>query len=213
VLASDGSPGEADRPPAPDAAVAESLQPSGPSRVWTGDSDEALAARATNGDTRAFEVLVGRYERVVFSLTLRMTGNRQDARDLTQEVFLRAWRGLRGFDSRMRFFSWIYRIAIHASLNLRRGAVRRELLDWEPESNEGGPEDAAEAHELERDVEAALARLSNGDRQLIVLRHFLDQSYEEIAEILSVPAARVKSRLFEARQRLRRELERRGRKP
>jgi RNA polymerase sigma-70 factor (ECF subfamily) len=169
-----------------------------------------LAGRASRGDVQAFESLVDRYQKVVFNLTLRMTGNRQDARELTQDVFVRAWRGLHGFDTRLRFFSWIYRIAIHACLNLRRSTRRREPLEWEPESGDPEPDQQAEAHELERKVHEALGRLPTGDRQLLVLRHFLDRSHEEIAEVLGVPAMRVKSRLFTARQRLRRELEQRG---
>jgi len=185
-------------------------QPVPGSRVLQGESDEELAGRASRGDDKAFEVLVDRYQKVVFNLTLRMTGSWQDARELTQEVFVRTWRGLHGFDTRLRFFSWIYRIAIHACLNLRRRNARREPLDREPESGDRGPDRQAEAHELERKVHEALGRLSDGDRQLLVLRHFLERSHEEIAEALGVPAMRVKSRLFTARQRLRRELEQRG---
>jgi RNA polymerase sigma-70 factor (ECF subfamily) len=179
----------------------------------THESDEVLAERATRGDSQAFEVLVDRYQRVIFNLTLRMTGNWEDARDLTQDVFVRTWRGLRGFDPRLRFFSWIYRIAIHACLNLRRRSGRQETLEGEVETNEAGPELHVEALELERKIHEALDQLPPGDRQLLVLRHFLDRSYEEIAEVLRVPARKVKSRLFAARKRLRVELERRGLRP
>src|SRR5262245_5118017 len=185
-------------------------QLSAPSRVVPGESDEVLAGQASRGDVQAFEILVDRYQRVVFNLTYRMTGNWQDARELTQDVFVRIWRGLHGFDTRLRFFSWMYRIAIHACLNRRRSAGREQALGWELESREAGPERQAETTELERQVHAALARLSDGDRQLVVLRHFLDRSYEEIAEIMGIPGSRVKSRLFTARQRLRHELEQQG---
>ena len=178
-----------------------------------GESDEELAGRAARGDTRAFEILVDRYQRVVFNLAYRMTGNGEDARELTQEVFVRTWRGLSGFDTRQRFFSWVYRIGVHACLNHRRRAGRQQALDWEPESDESGPDRQVEALELERGIQTALDRLPAGDRHLLVLRHFLDRTYEEIAEVLGVPAMRVKSRLFEARRRLRRELERQGVRP
>lgn len=185
-------------------------QPSGDTSVLAAETDELLAERATGGNDQAFEVLVDRYQRVIFNLTLRMTGNREDARDLTQDVFVRAWRGLHGFDPRRRFFSWIYRIAIHACLNLRRGSGRQETLEAEVETEEAGPELRIEAMELETEIQEALDRLPAGDRQVLVLRHFLDRSYEEIAEVLRVPAKKVKSRLYAARQRLRGELEKRG---
>jgi len=177
------------------------------------EPDEALAERASRGDHQAFGILVDRYERVIFNLTLRMTGNWEDARELTQDVFVRTWMGLRGFDPRLRFFSWIYRIAIHGCLNFRRRVGRQQALEGEPESTAIGPEGRIESLELETKVHQALDRLPEGDRQLLVLRHFLDHSYEEIGEVLRVPAKTVKSRLFAARQRLRAELERRGLKP
>jgi RNA polymerase sigma-70 factor (ECF subfamily) len=182
-------------------------QPSGGLRVWTDERDEVLAEQASRGDERAFEVLVDRYQRVIFNLTLRISGNREDARELTQDVFVKMWRGLRGFDPKRRFFSWTYRIAIHESLNLRRRSGRQEALEAEPEAKEDGPERRFEALEMETRVQEALDELSDGDRQLLVLRHFLDHTYEEIAEVLGVPAGKVKSRLYTARQRLRGALE------
>ena len=207
------APGRAPPGDAPRPLVAASHQLSSPSRVLKVESDEVLAERASQGDDSAFEILVDRYQRVVFNLTLRMTGNRDDARELTQDVFVRTWKGLSGFDPRLRFFSWIYRIAIHDCLNFRRRTGRQQALVEEPETTAAGPESRIEALELETKIHDALDRLPNGDRQLLVLRHFLDRSYEEIAEVLRVPAKKVKSRLFAARQRLRAECERRGLKP
>lgn len=196
-----------------DAAPGTPDQPSAPSRVLNAETDEALAGRASQGEDEAFEILVDRYERVIFNLTLRMTGNWDDARELTQDVFVRTWRGLRGFDPRLRFFSWIYRIAIHDCLNFRRRAGRQQALEWEPETTAVGPEGRIEGLELETTIHQALDRLSEGDRQLLVLRHFLDRSHEEIGEVLRIPAKTVKSRLFAARQRLRAVLEGRGVRP
>ena len=98
-------------------------------------------------------------------------------------------------------------------LNHRRRAGRQQALEGEPETRAPGPEGRLESLELETEVHEALGRLPEGDRQLLVLRHFLDHSYEEIAEVLRIPAKTVKSRLFAARQRLRAEFERRGLKP
>lgn len=173
-------------------------------------TDEVLVLRSLGGDTGAFGEIVERYQRVIYTLAMRMTGSPEDASDLTQGVFLKAWRGLSGFDPHRRFFSWIYRIAIHECLNHRRGGSRFQALEMDPVSEARGPEDCVQGHEIESHVQQGLARLSEGDRQLIILRHFLDESYEAIAETLGVPAKTVKSRLFTARQRLRVELERRG---
>ena len=181
--------------PAPAGPFRSPDQPSGGLRVLTAQSDEDLAERARRGDDGAFGEIVARYQRVIFNLALRMSGSRDDARDLTQDVFVKVWRGLGGFDSRRRFFSWIYRIAIHECLNHRRRSGRVTELTGEPETTEVGPEGRAVAQEAEEGVRAALARLPGGDRELLVLRHFLDLSLEEIAEILRIPAKRVKSRL------------------
>ena len=195
---------------APPTGTTRVHQLSGGPRVLPDESDEVLAERASRGDERAFDEIVGRYQRVIFNLALRMTGCREDSRDLTQEVFVKAWRGLGGFDPARRFFSWIYRIAIHHCLNHRRRSGRTVELEGEIETAEAGPEGRTEAHELETTLHRALDHLPDTDRELIVLRHFLDRSYEEIAGILGVPAQRVKSRLYSARQRLRAGLERMG---
>jgi len=191
------------RPPSPD-------QPFRPRRVLRDEPDEELARRSREGDQQAFAELVARYERPLYALTFRMSGNRDDAADLLQIVFVKAWTGLAGFDDRRRFFSWIYRIAIHASLNHLRSAGRFEPMETEPESGRRGPEDEMARSEREARVQTALRRLSEGDRDILLLRHFLDLSYEEIAEVIGVPVRTVRSRLFTARQRLKAELERHG---
>jgi len=176
----------------------------------SGESDEILVARSLEGKVSAFGELVTRYERVVYTVALRMSGNAEDARDVTQSVFLKAWRGLGGFDPRRRFFSWIYRISVHECLNHRRGRARFEPLMDVHEAVGPGPEQSVETHETEQAVQGALARLSAGDREILILRHFLDQSYEDIAATLGTQEKTVKSRLFAARQRLRAELARSG---
>jgi len=191
------------RPPRPD-------QPFPPSGVLRDEPDEELARRSRSGDRQAFSELVARYERPLYALAFRMSGNREDAADLLQIVFVKAWTGLRGFDDRRRFFSWIYRIAVHTSLNHRRSAGRFEPIGAEPESGQRGPEEEMARSERETRVQAALHRLAAGDRDILILRHFLELSYEEIAEVIGVPGRTVKSRLFTARQRLKAELERHG---
>ncbi len=170
------------------------------------ETDEALVRGTLSGDQRAYGELVTRYQRMVYTLVLRMVGNAEDARELTQVVFVKAWRGLSGFDPGRRFFSWLYRISIHECLNHQRARRRFEALEVEPESRDPGPEARSEAHETEAQVQQALSLLNEQDRQILILRHFLDFTYEQIGEVLKISAKTVKSRLYTARQRLRAEL-------
>jgi len=163
--------------------------------------DGVLAARAAGGDTSAFEALVSRYERVLFRVAHRMLGDYADAADATQTAFVKAYEKLGSFDPRYRFYSWIYRILLNECLNARRGARALEpiLVDL---PGAGSPHDGVEARERRQLVQQALMKLPPEYRQVIVLRHFGDLSYEDIAEILDIPAKTVKSRLYTARQRL-----------
>jgi len=168
--------------------------------MWESD-ETACVVRCLNGDASAFEPLVNRYQRVLFTVALRLLGNAEDARDATQNAFVRAYQRLDTFDPSRRFFSWIYRIAVNESLNLRRAQRPHEPL---PETLEvaGATMEALEARELSERVQAALMTLSAEHREVVVMRHFADLSYQEIAETLDIPEKTVKSRLFSARQRL-----------
>lgn len=166
------------------------------------ENDERLwVARCLKGDASAFEPLVVRYERVLFGVALRLVGNYEDARDATQNTFIRAYERLESFDPERRFFSWIYRIAVNESLNLRRARRPQEPLGTSIEVA-GGQAEAVEAGETAARVERAIAQLSEEYREVVVLRYFGELSYEEISEAVGVPEKTVKSRLFSARQRL-----------
>jgi len=165
------------------------------------NDDRVLVARCLAGDISAFEPLVVRYQRVLFGVSLRLVGNYEDARDATQNAFVRAFEHLESFDPERRFFSWIYRIAVNESLNLRRA---RKPLEEVPEamSVAGGQLEAVEGRERADWVEQAIGQLSEDYREVVVLRYFGDFSYGEISEAVGVPEKTVKSRLFTARQRL-----------
>lgn len=167
------------------------------------DEDGVLVARCLRGDASAFEPIVRRYQRVLFSVAHRMLGNYDDALDATQNAFIRAYEGLAGYDPNRRFFSWIYRIVVNECLNARRARRPGEEL---PEALEGdaakGPLENFEAVERSEAIEAALVRLPEDQRLVLVLRHFADLSYREMSDALGIPEKTVKSRLFEARQRL-----------
>jgi len=174
-------------------------------------SDEsALILRCQEGAVDAREELVCEYERVVYTLAFRMTGDREDARDITQAVFLKVFRGLAGFDTRRRFFSWIYRIAVNESIDRLRARRSGEALDETREDPGDAPDAVTERRQTADMVQAALLELGHDDRQVLVLRHWLDGSHAEIGEALGIPERTVKSRLFEARRRLGRILKRRG---
>lgn len=171
----------------------------------TDENDERVwVARCLKGDATAFEPLVARYERALFAVALRLVGNYEDARDVTQNAFIRAYEHLDSFDPERRFFSWIYRIAVNEGLNLRRARRPQEALgDWIPVG--GGQIEAIraiEAHETTARVERAIGQLSEEYREVVVLRYFAELSYEEISHAVGVPEKTVKSRLFSARQRL-----------
>jgi len=163
--------------------------------------DAILVRRSLAGDQTAFEALVGRYQKVLYTVALRMLGNRDDAKDATQTAFVRAYERLGSFDEQYRFFSWIYRILLNECLNVLRG--RRPESALSPVlATTSGPFEAAVSGERREQIQAALLQLNPDYRAAIVLRHFAGLSYEEMADALGVPAKTVKSRLHTARQRL-----------
>ena len=170
------------------------------------DVDQALVERYRKGDREAFTELMIRYQRPIYNAAFWILRSADDARDIAQAVFLKVAEHLDEYDSQYRFFSWIYRIAVNESLNLLRRNGHEEALDEEadfPESESANPEARARAVERTRDIERALLSMSSADRAVIVLRHFSECSYQEIAQILDIDEKTVKSRLFEARNRLR----------
>jgi RNA polymerase sigma-70 factor (ECF subfamily) len=172
----------------------------------TGRDDLDLVRECLAGNRPAFEELVERYQGPVFNVAYRITGGRDDAEDVAQSVFLKAYESLRSFDARFKFFSWLYRIAVNEALNVARRRERFEPL--------GDDHAAAEAGEIEADrdriLEHGIAELPPDERAVITLRHFQGLSYDEMAEVLGIPANRVKSRLYSARTRLRGVLTKKG---
>jgi RNA polymerase sigma-70 factor (ECF subfamily) len=171
-----------------------------------GDPDTELVARCLGGDVEAFEPLVLRYQRALFNVAWRMLGDREEARDVVQGAFAKAWAKLGTFDPRRRFFSWIYRIVVNESLNARGRRPLVEVPGWDVPAP-GGPEEALRSRERTDRLQAALLRLTGDDRELIALRHFAELSYAEIGDTLGLAEKTVKSRLHEARQRLGRVLQ------
>ena len=169
------------------------------------DVDQVLVERFRNGDREAFTTLMVRYQRPIYNAAFWIVRSAEDARDIAQSVFLRVAERLDEFDGSHKFFSWIYRIAVNESLNLLRRNGHEEPLDDEIELPGGSddPESQARDAERSRHIQRALLTMSAMDRTVIVLRHFSECSYQEIARVLDVDEKTVKSRLFEARRRLR----------
>ena len=170
-----------------------------------GDPDAELVARCLGGEVEAFEPLVRRYQRALFNVAWRTLGDREEARDVVQGAFVKAWERLGTFDPRYRFFSWMYRIVLNESLNARGRRPPLQPLEVDPAAP-GGPEEELRSRERADCVQSALLRLSDDDREVIVLRHFGELSYAEIGDALGLAERTVKSRLHEARRRLGRAL-------
>ena len=182
-----------------------------PSRViGVEDPDEELVERALDGDRKAFSALVERYQRPIYNAAYRVLGREEDAKDVVQTVFMKVAEHLGEYDERRKFFSWVYRIAVNESLNYLRTLDREEPLadeDAEPGAESTNPEWRANEAEISARIQRALMGLKASDRVVLTLRHFSDCSYQEIATILDVEVKTVKSRLHEARARLRERLE------
>ncbi len=182
-------------------------------------SDEELVARATAGDQDAFNQLVKRWERPIFALAYRTLGREEEARDVVQDAFLRAYRGLKGFKGEAKFSSWLYRI----TLNLCRDWVRKERrapVSQPPEGvdavdladEQAAPtesvEDLVARREMSAAVQLAMAELPEEQRTAIMLKEYHGLTFQEIAEMLDCPLSTVKTRLYQGLSVLRRRLER-----
>ncbi len=185
-------------------------------------NDEELARLAQSGDREAFAALVRIYEQPIYHLAYRLAGgDSEEARDLAQEIFVRAYTRLESYDATRPFFPWLYRLGVNYGLNHRRqqrahptvrlSDVHRrdnggEDVDFEIADQRRGPEELSELGEAQAAVNAAIARLPHDYRAVIALRYGADLDYEQIAVTLGIPLGTVKTRLFRAKEALRREL-------
>lgn len=177
-------------------------------------TEQQWIARARHGDADAFEQLVVAYEGPVYRLALRMCGSTEDAREVTQDAFLAAWRGLPAFRGDSRFSSWLYRLTTNAAHRL---PAPGKAPSGEPPAGGGAgaadpqqPELLAEQREQQEALQRALDQLSPEHRQVLLLRVVQQLSYDEIAQALSLESGTVKSRISRARRQLREILLRQG---
>lgn len=185
-----------------------------------GPTDEELVEAFRGGDLAAFDVLVRRWDRKIRGAIHRILGSEDDARDLSQETFLKAYRALGTFKGEARFSSWLYQIALNLCrdrMRRRRGKTLVSLGELEEEGMDlvNGPGrptalDLVEAGDLARAVAAAVAALPEEQREIIVLKEYQELTFVEIAEVLGVPLSTVKTRLYRGLGQLRVDLERQG---
>jgi RNA polymerase sigma-70 factor (ECF subfamily) len=183
-------------------------------------TDEELVARSRGGDVDSFNQLILRWERPIYALAYRVLGREEDARDVCQDTFLRAYRALPGFKGEAKFSSWLYRIA----LNLCRDWIRRQRrapVSQMPEDLDAleasaaiepaeSVEDLVARRELSAVVEDAMTRLPEEQRTAIVLKEYHGMTFQEIADLQGCPLSTVKTRLYQGLSVLRRQLERHG---
>ena len=182
-------------------------------------TDEALVRAVLSGDRDRFELLVERYQTRLVNYLYRMVRNLEEAHDLTQEVFIRVYQALDRYDSQYRFSTWLFRVAQNAAIDVIRkrriqlvpltrradegsdATVDLELPDGQPSALE-----SLQGRELDASIRAAIDTLPWEYRELILLRHYGELAYEEIAEVKAMPLGTVKNKLFRARQMLKQQL-------
>ena len=183
-------------------------------------ADCDLVTRAVAGREDGFEELVRRYQRPIAAYVYRMVGDYEAALDVTQEVFIKVYNSLRRYRSEFKFSTWIYRIAHNSAVDhLRRYSTRGQSLtnefdgeqyDLPIESRRLSPEQESERAERRAEIEQVVRRLPTAYRELVLLRHSHDLSYDEIAEVTGLPLGTVKNRLFRAREVMRQQFVERG---
>lgn len=185
------------------------------------EEDEALVARAQHGDNAAFDVLVERYKERLYATAYHMTGNHEDANDLVQDAFIRAYKALHSFKGQSSFYTWVYRITVNRTLNFikrrkDRGHVSLNDLDADIESDPEyvelmshiTPRREAGLNELQEKLNEALQKLSEEHRAVVILHDVQGLTHTDIAKAMRCSEGTVRSRLFYARKELQRSLSR-----
>ena len=180
----------------------------------TREQELTIIRRVQHGDIDAFELLVTAYEKNVFNVALQMVGNREDAQDMAQEAFLKAYNSLDSFRGDSKFSSWLYRIVSNVCLDFKRRQGRRPSSSLTVEDDEGetleldiadesqSPEALLERKLTREAVRRGLQELPDEQRQILLLREIQGMSYEEIGEAMGLEEGTVKSRIFRARKKL-----------
>lgn len=185
----------------------------------SGPPDDELVFKSQRGDVRAFDELVERYHGRIYGLTYNMTSNREDAEDLTQDVFVKAFEALPRFKGKSSFYTWLYRIAVNKTINYRKKRNRNRALSLDQFDQEiktddayhdltskGSPLRNINLTELQERLNAALQKLSDKHRTVVVMHDMQGVPHEEIAKVVGASVGTVRSRLFYARRQMQTEL-------
>ncbi len=166
----------------------------------TEHDDSTLVKRIVAGDQVAFSEIVDKYQSPIFNAAFRIINNYDDAVDITQTVFIKAYEKLQSFKSKYKLFSWLYRIAINEALNFKNRRKQFESIDEEHIADEDPSNEFSDQSDINTVVQQALMKLSEDHRIVIILYHFQNLSYKEMSYVLDIPEKTVKSRLFTARK-------------
>lgn len=174
------------------------------------DQEIAMVTDCQHGDKKALDTLVRQMQKPVYNAVYRMLGNPDEAADVTQTTLLKVFENIQRFDPKHRLFSWTYRIAMNEAIDQLKRRKRTEPLEHSPVSDKDLPQEMVATSQLCGEVQATLMELTDEHRAVMVLRHFGDCSYQDIGRILQLPEKTVKSRLFMARQQMKKKLHQRG---
>lgn len=180
-------------------------------------SDKDLVEKTSQGDLAAFRAIVDEHKKTVFRLAFDMTGNRHDAEDISQEVFLKAFRSLGRFRGESKMSTWLYRITVNACYDHRSKKAWTSMKPTDSLEEKNGnplfhehashnPQTSAESRDIQGHIDRALEKLTARERSIFVMRHYSDLSLKEIAAVLKISEGTVKSMLFRALKRLQHEL-------
>lgn len=182
------------------------------------EQDDQLIADALQGDQRAYEALLARHNKAIFHVVMKIVRNREEAQDLVQETFMKAFNALASYRSEYRFSTWLYKIAANCAIDfVRKKRIEALSLDKPIETKDGrvefevpdsswDPEQDLVRKQKLKSIEEAIDSLPDKYREVIIYRHKDDKPYEEIADILKVPVGTVKARIFRARELLKKKL-------
>jgi len=166
------------------------------------DEDISLVNECLNGNGKAYEIIVEKYNKTIFRLAYRLVRDFDNAEEITQSVFVKAYEKLDTYSSKYKFFSWLYRITVNESLNFSRRKNYTTELDENYRADEDNPGELYDQAEISDKIQDALMEIDMLYRLPVVLKHFLNYSYKELSFLLDVPEKTVKSRLFTGRQLL-----------
>lgn len=167
------------------------------------DNEDFITVReCLKGNGRSYEIIVDKYHKVIFRLANKFVRDFDDAEEITQSVFVKAYENLSKYDPKYKFFSWLYRIAVNEAINFEKRKRNTEVQEEEIKSQEQDPDRIFDNNVMSDNIKDALMELDMIYRLPVVLKHFLDYSYKELSYLLGVPEKTVKSRLYSGRQLL-----------